>query len=69
MRPTQEYLDKIAAKLDSLRKNDPSKGENLEGFKIPSFEQQVGLTAQHYLKNKKSSEKDSSPLFPDRNSY
>lgn len=70
MRPSQEYLNSIATKLDSLRRTDPKSGSGpVEQYKMPSFEEQLGQTALAYLRNKKEIQKNEDPLFPDRNTY
>ena len=70
MKPSQEYLNQISAKLDSLRKLDAGNGSSpAETYKMPSFEDQVGQTALAYLKNKKEGVSQPDPLFPDRNTY
>lgn len=70
MKPSQEYLNQISAKLDSLRKMDKSSGSGpVETYKMPSFEDQVGQTALAYLKNKRQASSEPDPLFPDRNTY
>jgi hypothetical protein len=70
MRPSQEYLNFIALKLDSLRRTDPNPGSGpIETYKVPSFEDQVGQTALAYLKQKKEISQEKDPLFPDRNTY
>jgi hypothetical protein len=54
-----------------MNRNDPGIGRNSEGcnepFKMPSFIDQVGITAMEYLKNKKDPEIMKDPLFMDRN--
>jgi hypothetical protein len=71
MKPSNEYLEQIARKLDAMNRNDPGIGRNSEGcnepFKMPSFIDQVGITAMEYLKNKKDPEIMKDPLFMDRN--
>jgi hypothetical protein len=70
MRPSQEYLNSIASKLDSLRRADPNKVSGpVETYKIPSFEDQIGQTALAYLNQKKEIRQEKDPLFPDRNTY
>jgi hypothetical protein len=70
MRPSQEYLNSIASKLDSLRRTDPNKASvQVETYKIPSFEDQIGQTALAYLNQKKEIRQEKDPLFPDRNTY
>jgi hypothetical protein len=68
MKPSQEYLNQISAKLDSLRKLDTGNVSGpVETYKMPSLEDQVGQTALAYLKNKREISSQPDPLFPDRN--
>jgi hypothetical protein len=70
MRPSQEYLNSIASKLDSLRRTDLNNvSAPVETYKIPSFEDQIGQTALAYLNKKKEIRQEKDPLFPDRNTY
>lgn len=69
MRPSQDYLNMVAKKLDAMRKIDVGGRVQPEGFKLPSFEDQVGQAAMEYLKNKKDPPVERDPLFPDRNTY
>lgn len=71
MRPSKEYLDQIAKRLEAMNP-DISNGINIinQTYKMPSFEDQLGQTAMAYLANKKNQEHvDPDPLFPDRNTY
>jgi len=69
MRPSKEYLDQIAKRLEAMNP-DISNGINIinQPYKIPSFEDQLGQTAMAYLANKKNQENIApDPLFTDRN--
>ena len=71
MKPSKEYLDHIAKRLEAMNP-DIVNGVNVinQPYKIPSFEEQLGQTAMAYLANKKNQELvDPDPLFPDRNTY
>jgi len=71
MKPSKEYLDFIAKRLEAMNP-DIVNGVNViqEPYKMPSFEDQLGQTAMAYLANKKNQEHIApDPLFPDRNSY
>jgi hypothetical protein len=71
MKPSKEYLDHIAKRLEAMNPNIVN-GVNIiqEPYKMPSFEDQLGQTAMAYLANKKNQEHPApDPLFPDRNSY
>ena len=67
--PSKEYLEYISKRLEAMNPN--SEGHRVdtcnEPFEIPSFIDQVGQTAMHYLRNKKQVEIKPDPLFPDRN--
>lgn len=69
MLASKEYLDNIAKKLDALNKAGGGGRAAQESYKMPSFIDQVGITASEYLKNRKAQEIKSDPLFPDRNTY
>lgn len=58
MKPSQEYLDSIAKKLESLRSMDPNpvhQKDNIEQYepKIGNIMDQMGITAMKYLEDKK----------------
>ncbi len=67
--PSKEYLEYISKRLEAMNPN--SGGHRVdtcnEPFAMPSFIDQVGQTAMHYLRNKKQVEITPDPLFPDRN--
>jgi hypothetical protein len=71
MRPSKEYLDQIAKRLEAMNP-DIVNGINIinQPYKMPSFEDQLGQTAMAYLANKKNQENIApDPLFTDRNTY
>ena len=72
MKPSQEYLDMIAKRLEGMNPGLVGGvnvgGECMEPFKMPSFIDQVGMAAMEYLKNKKDLvDIQPDPLFPNRN--
>jgi hypothetical protein len=70
MKPSKEYMENIIKRLEAM---NPHLINNLPGedkispYKIPDIIDQIGLSAMEYLKNKKSPDIESDPLFPDRN--
>jgi hypothetical protein len=71
MKPSQEYLDMISKRLEAMNPGLVGSvnvgGECREPFKMPSFIDQVGMSAMEYLKNKKDPDIQPDPLFPNRN--
>lgn len=67
--PSKEYLEYISKRLEAMNPNQGGHPGNScnEPFKMPSFMDQAGQTAMHYLKNKRETETAPDPLFPDRN--
>lgn len=67
--PSKEYLDQISKRLGAMNPHlAGSKGSECnEPFTLPSIMDQMGQTALHYLKNKKETDIEADPLFPDRN--
>ena len=67
--PSKEYLEYISKRLEAMNPGAGGHpGESCqEPFAMPSFIDQVGQTAIHYLKNKKETVIPPDPLFPDRN--
>jgi hypothetical protein len=68
-RPSKEYLDYISKRLEAMNPgvnqiNGPS---CQDPFSMPSFMDQMGQTALHYLNNKKEVIIEPDPLFPNRN--
>jgi len=61
MKPSKEYLDSIAKKLGALNALDnggTNRVNNIERYetKMPSLIDQMGITAQKYLEDKKRNE-------------
>lgn len=68
MKPSKEYLDYIAKRLEAMNPGvGKSSDEQLNGYKLPGLMDQLGQTAIDYMKNKKDPEIKPDPLFPDRN--
>lgn len=71
MKPSQEYLDMISKRLEAMNPGLVGSvnvgGECREPFEMPSFIDQVGMSAMEYLKNKKDPDIQPDPLFPNRN--
>jgi hypothetical protein len=72
MKPSKEYLDHIAKRLEAMNPwvgVIPGDDSKISGYKLPSLHDQMGQAAIEYMKNKKDPEIKPNPLFPDRNSY
>jgi len=71
MKPSKEYLDQIAKRLEALNPHlvgtVNTGGSCREPFELPSIIDQMGATAMEYLKNKKHVDIQPDPLFPNRN--
>ena len=70
MKPTQEYMDMIAKRLESMNPTitgNVTSGGIHEPYLMPSIMDQMGMTAMEYLKNKKPQEEQEDPLFKNHN--
>ena len=62
MKPNQDYLDSIAKKLDSMnalgggKGGDQTSNREPDTYKLPSLMDQMGMTAQKYLDDKKKNQ-------------
>lgn len=71
----KEYMNWLASKLESadLNRTDSKFEDQISGYRIPSLVDQMGITAKHYLDNKKKTNDsgnlsdDSSNLMNPRN--
>jgi hypothetical protein len=70
MKPSQEYMDMIAKRLEAMNPaitGNVTTGGVHEPYAMPSMMDQMGMSAMEYLKNKKPQDMQEDPLFTNHN--